>query len=114
MKVAQSTKIYDKNGVLMYRLYDNESRTVIPISQISEYMQHAAIAIEDKDFYQHSGLKPTSILMAAYENFMHKRKYKRGGSTITQQVIKNTILTPEKTITRKAKEAVLAYKLEKI
>jgi len=112
--VAQSTKIYDKNGELLYRLYENESRTIVPISKISKNALYAAIAVEDKDFYKHNGVKPTSIIKAAYENLTHKRKYSRGGSTITQQVIKNTILTPEKTITRKIKEAILAYKLEKI
>ncbi len=114
LKVAQSTKIYDKNGILLYRLYGDESRTIIPISKISKHAIHAAVAVEDKDFYEHSGIKPASIIKAAYENFTKKRKYTRGGSTITQQVIKNTILTPEKTITRKVKEAILAYKLEKL
>ncbi len=114
MKIAQSTKIYDKNGELLYRLYGDESRTVVPISKISKHALDAAVAVEDKDFYEHNGVKPTSIIKSAYENLTHKRRYSRGGSTITQQVIKNTILTPEKTITRKIKEAILAYKLEKI
>ncbi len=114
MKVAQSTKIYDKNGELLYRLYDEEDRTIKPLKEISKNVQHAIISIEDKDFYNHQGIKPTSILKAFYENLTHKRRYVRGGSTITQQVIKNTILTPEKTITRKVKELILAYKLEKL
>jgi membrane peptidoglycan carboxypeptidase len=81
---------------------------------MSPHIKNAAVAVEDKDFYLHSGVKPTSIVKAAWENFVGERRYQRGGSTITQQVIKNTILTREKTYTRKVKEAILAYKLEKL
>ncbi len=115
LKIAQSTKIYDKTGkILLYNVHGDETRTVVPISKMSKHIKNAAVAIEDKDFYIHDGIKPTSIIKAAFENAFGDRKYKRGGSTITQQVIKNTILTREKTYTRKVKEAILAYKLEKL
>ncbi len=115
LKIAQSTKIYDSTGeVLLYNVHGDETRTVVPIENISKYAQQAAVAIEDKDFYNHHGIKITSILKAAWDNFWGTGRFKRGGSTITQQVIKNTLLTREKTYTRKIKEAILAYKLEKL
>ncbi len=114
IKIDQSTKIYDKSGkILLFNIYGDETRTVVPLSKISKNIINATIAVEDKDFYKHKGVKITSILRAAYENFTGKGIYKRGGSTITQQVIKNTLLTRERTYTRKIKEAILAYKLEK-
>jgi 1A family penicillin-binding protein len=116
-KVEQSTKIYDRTGtVLLDDLSNNVTRTVVPLSDISPYIQHAAIAIEDADFYQHSGIRITSIIRAILADILNtlhiSSGYTQGGSTITQQVVKNSILTNDKTVTRKFKEWILAVKLE--
>lgn len=113
-KVVESSKIYDRTGeVLLYSIQDNTKRTVVPLDQISRYIKNATVAIEDAEFYQHFGIKPTSILRAIFANIT-TGSYGQGGSTITQQVVKNTLLTNEKTISRKIKEWILAIKLEKI
>ncbi len=113
LNVAQSTKIFDRHGELLFNIYGSERRTVVSIDNISQHLINATIAVEDKDFFSHQGIKVTSIMKAAWEN-LQARRHVRGGSTITQQVIKNTILTREKTYTRKIKEAILAVKLEQI
>jgi penicillin-binding protein 1C len=110
-QVLQSTKIYDRTGTIM--LYDtgsNVKRTTVPLSEISPYIQKAAIAIEDTNFYKNIGIEPLSIVRAILANIL-SRGYGQGASTITQQVIKNSLLTQDKTITRKIKEWVLAIKL---
>jgi penicillin-binding protein 1C len=112
--VTQSTKIYDRTGeILLYDLNTDVKRTIVSLSEISPYIQKATIAIEDADFYSHSGIRPLSMVRAAIANFT-SASVKQGGSTITQQVVKNSLLTKDKTITRKLKEMVLAVKLEKI
>ena len=113
-KVAESTKIYDRTGkVLLYDVHGTVRRTIVPIAQISRNAQNATIAIEDTEFYQHHGIKPTAILRAVFANIT-QGGLSQGGSTITQQVVKNTLLSNEKTFTRKIKEAVLAIKLERV
>ena len=113
-KVAQSTKIYDRTGkVLLYDLSQNITRTVIPIAQISPKIRDATVAIEDAEFYQHKGVKPTAFLRAMLVN-LASLSFSQGGSTITQQVIKNALLTQDKTPSRKIKEWVLAVKLERV
>ncbi|HEY4494563.1 MAG TPA: transglycosylase domain-containing protein, partial [Candidatus Paceibacterota bacterium] len=113
-KVAQSTKIYDRTGkVLLYDVHDDTRRTVIPFSEISDYIKKATVSIEDVDFYNHSGIQPRSIMRAIIANITGGG-LNQGGSTITQQVIKNSILTQDRTITRKLKEWVLALKIEKM
>lgn len=111
--LGQSTKIYDKTGaILLYDLNSNVRRTVVPFNQISDNVKHATLAIEDPEFYQHGGIKVTAIIRAFLAN-IESGNFSQGGSTITQQVVKNSLLTREKTITRKIKEAFLAIKLEK-
>ncbi|MEN9390380.1 MAG: hypothetical protein RLZZ283_480, partial [Candidatus Parcubacteria bacterium] len=111
-KIVQSTKIYDRTGtVLLDDLGDDVTRTSVPISEISPYVQNAAIAIEDADFYKHYGIKITSIIRSVLVNLI-SAGYEQGGSTITQQVVKNSILTTDKTVSRKLKEWILALKLE--
>ena len=113
-RVAESTKIYDSTGnVLLYDVSQNTKRTVVPIEEISDYAKKAAIAIEDQDFYNHKGVKPTSFIRAMLVN-LTSLSFSQGGSTITQQVVKNSILTNEKWISRKLKEWVLAIRLEKV
>ncbi len=111
--VGQSTKIYDRTGeILLYDINQNVRRTVIPFDQISTNMKHATVAIEDDQFYSHHGIRIESIIRAVLANIF-SAKYTQGGSTITQQVIKNSLLTSDKTVTRKIKEWILAIKLER-
>ena len=112
-KVSQSTKIYDRTGkILLYDVHGDIRRTVVTFEQISPYIKNATVAIEDDQFYQHKGIKPEAILRAMWVN-IKTGQYSQGGSTITQQVIKNALLSPEKTVTRKVKEWILALKLER-
>lgn len=113
-RVSESTKIYDRTGkTLLFDLHDTVKRTVVSGDAISPFIQKATVAIEDKDFYQHGGIKVSSIIRAIFAN-VTSGGYSQGGSTITQQVIKNTVLTTDKTISRKLKEWVLAIKLDKL
>src|SRR3989344_6650868 len=110
--VSQSTKIYDRTGtILLYDINQGVRRTVIKSENISRNVKNAAVAIEDSDFYQHNGVKPTAFLRAVWAN-LTSGSYSQGGSTITQQVIKNALLTQDKSISRKIKEWVLSVKLE--
>ncbi|MCR4334382.1 MAG: PBP1A family penicillin-binding protein [Patescibacteria group bacterium] len=112
-KVSQSTKIYDRTGtILLYDIHENTKRTVVPFEDISRNAKNATVAIEDPYFYSHIGVEPRAIIRAFLANIM-SGGYGQGGSTITQQVVKNSILTNDKTITRKLKELVLALKLER-
>ncbi|MDO8590634.1 MAG: PBP1A family penicillin-binding protein [bacterium] len=113
-KVSQSTKIYDRTGeILLYDLNRGIKRSVIPDSEISRNIKNAAVAIEDSEFYEHRGIKLTSILRAILAN-IGAGSFSQGGSTITQQVVKNSLLTRDKKISRKLKEWVLALKLERV
>src|SRR3990167_7677769 len=112
--VSQSTKIYDRTGkVLLYNLSQNIKRTVVPISDMSRHIKNATVAIEDSKFYEHHGFRPNSFIRAAFVNIISGR-YNQGGSTITQQVVKNALLTGEKKLSRKLKELVLSLRLERI
>jgi 1A family penicillin-binding protein len=112
-QIVQSTKIYDRTGeVLLYDIHENAKRTVVPLSEISTHIRNATIAIEDAEFYEHFGIKPKAIVRAVLANLI-PGGLTQGGSTITQQIIKNSVLTKDKTITRKLKEWVLAVKLER-
>jgi 1A family penicillin-binding protein len=110
--VAQSTKIYDRTGQhLLYDIHGDEKRTIVPINQIPDTLKFATIALEDQAFYTHHGIVITSILRSALADVL-KRGAAQGGSTITQQLVKATLLTSEKTFTRKIKEAILAIEIE--
>ncbi|MBP9817002.1 MAG: PBP1A family penicillin-binding protein [Candidatus Pacebacteria bacterium] len=111
-KVTQSTKIYDRTGdTILYDLNTDVRRNIVPLSAISENIRNASIAIEDDTFYQHMGVRPISFLRAVLVN-LATGSFSQGGSTITQQVVKMTLLTGDKTIIRKVHEWVLALKLE--
>ena len=113
-KIAQSTKIYDSTGeILLYDIHKDIKRQVVKFDDINLNIKNATVAIEDSQFYEHRGVKPTAIIRAFFVNIL-AGKTKQGGSTITQQVVKNSLLTKEKKISRKIKEAVLALKLEKL
>ena len=112
-KIAQSTKIYDRTGkTLLWDIHSDIKRTVVPFSKISRNIKNATVAIEDSEFYQHKGIDIPALLRSIFNDIMTGSK-KQGGSTITQQLAKNTLLTKEKTFTRKTKEIVLALKMEK-
>lgn len=113
-RVIESTKIYDRTGeILLYDTGGNVRRSIVPIEDISRHIKNATIAIEDKEFYTHIGIKPTAFIRAAIVNML-SGDFSQGGSTITQQVVKNSLLTSEKLISRKLKEWVLAVKLEQV
>ncbi len=108
-----STHMYDRNGKLLYEIYKDQNRTMVQLKDLPKYIYQATIAIEDKDFYSHSGVSLLGgILRAAKETFM--KKGLQGGSTITQQLVKSALLTPERTIERKLKEILLALWTEKL
>jgi len=110
--IANSTKIYDRTGkIVLYNIHDNVRRTAVPIEDISKHIQDATISIEDSHFYEHFGFRPTSFIRAAIANITSV-SYSQGGSTINQQVIKNALLSREKTISRKLKEIILSIKLD--
>lgn len=112
--LAGSTKVYDKTGeILLFDLNENARQHVVPFEDISQHVKDATIAIEDEDFYSHRGINISSIIRAIIANITTMR-FSQGGSTITQQVIKNSLLTTDKKISRKIKEWVLALKLESV
>ena len=110
--VVESTKIMDRTGQhVLYEVHGEEKRTIIPFSEMPDNVKYATIALEDQDFYSHHGIKLTSIIRALLKDFV-KGGASQGGSTITQQFVKKSMLTDEKTITRKIKEVILSLELE--
>jgi len=113
-RVLQSTKIFDRTGeVLLYDLHEDVKRTVVPLEDMSRHIKNATVAIEDDQFYNHMGIDIRAIIRAAVAN-LNQGGVSQGGSTITQQVIKNSVLDREQTLARKAKEAILSIKLEQV
>src|SRR3989344_4862853 len=106
-----STKIYDRNGKLLYDIYGDKNRALVNWSQLPDYVKQATIAIEDKNFYKHQGFSAIGIFRAIFNTVFFRNL--QGGSTITQQVVKNTLLSPERTVTRKIKEFILAIQVER-
>ncbi len=110
--IVESTKIYDRTGDhLLYEVHGEEKRTVIPFSDMPDVVKYATISLEDQDFYTHHGIKLTSILRSILRDITTLDK-SQGGSTITQQFVKNSLLTNEKTLLRKAKEVILSLEME--
>ena len=105
-----STKIFDRNGKVIYEIYADKRRTPIKLADMPPYIKQATIAIEDKDFYKHYGFSPTGIVRALYST-VFKRKLE-GGSTLTQQLVKNVLLTSDRTIKRKLRELALTIVVE--
>src|SRR3990167_6609846 len=113
-KVSESTKIYDRTrNVLLYDVHGTMRRTAVPIEAISLNIRNATVAIEDAEFYQHFGFRPLSFMRAMAVDII-SGSFAQGGSSITQQVVKNALLTRDKTIIRKIKEIILAIKLERV
>jgi 1A family penicillin-binding protein len=110
-EVAQSTKIYDRTGEhILYEISGDQKRTLVNLSDIPAYVKEATISIEDKDFYKHGAFSLWAMFRSAITDVLFHRS--AGGSTLTQQFIKNAVLTNDKTFSRKVKELVLAYRLE--
>jgi 1A family penicillin-binding protein len=105
-----STKIYDRNGILLYKIYKDQNRTIVPLKKIPLHVRLATLAIEDAEFYSHPGFSVRGMLRAMIRNI--KKGELTGGSTITQQLVKNALLSSEKTIIRKIREIILAIGVE--
>lgn len=106
-----STKIYDRNGKLLFDIFADENRTPVPVSEMPQYVRQSTIAIEDKDFYRHQGVNIIGGMMRALVADITHRQL-QGGSTITQQLVKSALLTPDRTVIRKIKEIILAIWVE--
>ena len=110
---TNSTKVYDRNGQVLYDIFNEKRRTTIPFSDMTEAVKQATIAIEDKDFYHHNGFDIKGLLRGLILKPLTGKGF-QGGSTITQQFVKNALLTSSRTIARKARELILAFEIEQI
>jgi len=110
---AQPTRIYDRDGeILLYNVFGEENRLVVPLEEISEYAQQAVIALEDARFYEHRGVDARGIMRAVLTD-LKLRRPAEGASTISQQLIRSHFLTTEKTTERKIREVLLTLELER-
>ncbi len=112
IRAAESTKILDRNGDILYET-GNERRTILQKDEIPDNIKKATIAAEDANFYKHQGVDLKGIARAVVSDILSLDK-SQGGSTITQQFVKNAVLSPEKSFTRKFKELILSIELEQI
>ncbi len=111
--IAQSTKIYDRTGeVLLYEIFGEEKRTIVPLSEIPDFLKWAVISVEDKNFFEHQGLDFNAIMRAIFYD-LKIRKPVQGASTMTQQLIRSYFLTMKKTLKRKTREMILALEIER-
>lgn len=106
----QSSQIMDRNGKLLYEIYADKRRVVVNLDQVPKDLINATLAIEDASFYKHNGFDIRGLVRGLYRTLIKKRL--QGGSTLTQQLVKNALLTPERTISRKVKEAILTIATE--
>ncbi len=110
---ALTTHIYDRNDKPLYEMYHDTNRTPIRLANLDPHVAQATIAIEDKDFYHHFGISPIGGIARAVKDWIVKRQV-QGGSTITQQLVKMSLLSSERTFTRKIKEAIVALQTERM
>ena len=110
---AETTHIYDIKGNLLTSIHDEANREVVPLERISPDVKRAVLAIEDSHFYLHQGINPNAVLRAFVAN-IEEGEVVEGASTLTMQLVKNLFLTPERALSRKVAEAVLAIRLEQI
>lgn len=103
-----TTQIYDRNGKLLYQFYEGRNRKLVSLNDLPPHLINAVIAMEDKNFYSHPGIDIGGLTRALITNVSDPTQL-QGGSTITQQLIKNTLLTPDRTFGRKVKEVILAF-----
>ena len=108
-----STHIYDRNGKLLYEVYRDQNRTPVRIEDLPTFIKDATIAVEDKDFYKHNGVSLVSGILRAIKDTAIEGDL-QGGSTITQQLVKSSLLNSERTIKRKIKEIILALWTERL
>lgn len=112
-EIIQSTKIYDRSGeILLYEIYGEEKRKIVPLEKIPIYLREAVVVAEDTNFYHHFGIDPKAIGRALLAN-LKLRKPAQGGSTIPQQLIRSSFLTQEKTLERKIREIILTLELDR-
>jgi 1A family penicillin-binding protein len=109
--IRDSTKILDRKGVVLYSIFKDYNRLYVPLKEIPKNLKEATIATEDKDFYTNRGFSVTGLVRGLVLDPIFKRRA-TGGSTITQQLVKNVLLTPERSITRKIKELILAIQVD--
>lgn len=107
---AATTRIYDRHGTLLYKVFEEENRTPVSLNEVSPYLVQATLAIEDTQFYEHWGFSLRGVARAAWHNY--KSETTQGGSTITQQLVKNTLLSRERTWNRKIREVILAVAVD--
>jgi penicillin-binding protein 1C len=113
-EVPLTTKIYDRTGEqLLYEIHGDQNRTLIQIKDLPTYVPHAAVAVEDKNFYQHSGIDWKGLVRAVVVNTFKGRRI-QGTSTLTQQFVRNAILTTERSYVRKLKEILLSLQMERV
>src|SRR3989344_3028925 len=105
--------LLDRNGDIFFKFYEGKYKIFVPLSDIPSRMQQAIISAEDRDFYSHPGFSITSIIGAFVANFRRGDIAAYGGSTITQQLVKNTLLNSERSFFRKYQELVLAEEIER-
>ncbi|MBI2003596.1 MAG: penicillin-binding protein [Parcubacteria group bacterium] len=112
-RVNEATKILDREGeTVLFSVHGNERRTIVPFEEISDNLKKAVIAAEDSNFYSHKGIDSKGIIRAIFINIKTRDPFSHGGSTITQQLVKNSLLGVQKTFSRKFKEAILALQIE--
>lgn len=109
---VESSKILDREGNVLYSVYGEQRRTIINKEEMPKTIKEATVAAEDKDFYKHFGIDIRGIIRSAFNNIVGKTGYTAGGSTITQQYVKNALLSPKKTFDRKIKELILSIEIE--
>ena len=110
--LALTTHIRDRNGIELYKIYQNQNRTLVKLSDLPDYVAQAIISIEDKNFYSHQGFSPTGTFRAFWRLVTNQRL--EGGSTITQQLVKTSLLSPERTLRRKVRELILSAAVESL
>jgi 1A family penicillin-binding protein len=111
---ALTSHVYDRNGKLLFDFYKDQRRTPIKLNELPPYVAKATIAIEDKDFYTHQGVSLVSGIARAFRDTYLRNRGVQGGSTITQQLVKTALLTPERTLRRKFKEIIIALETERL
>ncbi|PIR80391.1 MAG: penicillin-binding protein, partial [Candidatus Levybacteria bacterium CG10_big_fil_rev_8_21_14_0_10_35_13] len=108
----ESSGIYDRNGKLLFSVYQNQNRIYVTLDKVPKYLQQGTIAIEDKNFYENEGFSITGYIRGLVIDPILRQRI-TGGSTITQQLVKNVLLTSERTLPRKIKELMLAIQVDR-
>ncbi len=112
-RVSESTKIFDRDGkITLFNVHGDEKRTIVQMEEISDYVKRAVITAEDDNFYSHRGLDLKGVIRAVFVNIKARDPFSQGGSTITQQLVRNSLLGVQKAYSRKLKEVILALQVE--